>query len=137
VNHIEKNDTEKCVLIERLPDPIVSRRGTGPAICFRGAFLYAREYPQGKPPHEAKVFSVEIEITYYDKEILDRDDPIRRDYTIDVPINLGYKFTKKEFDAWVKELRQKRQKETRNKELAELEKLAKKYPNVIKSLRSN
>lgn len=45
------------------------------------------------------------------------------------PLELFTDFKKDEFDVWVKKVKEKRDGETKEKELAELKRLKEKYPN--------
>ena len=135
VDHIAKdkdNDAEHCVLIQR-PEgqPIAFHRGTGAAISFCDAHLYAMDYEK-RPPREAPVFRVKIDVAFYDKETLEDDYPreIRQEFEIQVPTALARNFTKQAFAAWIKKLRTAKEKEVREADMIEIKRLVAKYPGA-------
>ena len=124
-NHVSYS--KDCVLCE-LEGTIISHRGTGASISIKKTRLYAPDY-KTRPPTEADHFSLSFEVEYFceGEERSYDPDTYRRTYYVNPPVALELNFTKRGFDAWIKEMREKRDVEIEKPEREELKRLKKKY----------
>lgn len=109
---------------------LMSYRGTGRAVSLRETRLYAKDY-DNTPPTDCPFAGMELEVEYVheDNQGYDHPDTITRSYTLQPPIELLTDFKKDEFDVWVAKVKEKRDAETKEKDLVELKRLRELYPN--------
>jgi hypothetical protein len=105
-------------------------RGTGRAVSLRETRLWGKNY-DNDPPTECPFagMDVEVEYTHEDNNGMEHPETINKTYTLQPPIELLTEFNKDEFDVWVSKVKEKRDAETKEKELATLKELREKYPN--------
>lgn len=122
--HISKaND---CVLIKR-ENKIRWEKMHGPCIYLRRTHSYADSWRDIKDKRiPAKVFAMVFDVEYIPKSQIDHKWPLEtyhKTYDINVPIKLELNFTKKGFNKWITELRDKRNSEEKEQDIAELKRL--------------
>jgi len=118
--HIGNTNIETCAVIQL--EGRVAAQGGSNALSFNNWSVY----------HESLMFfRVEFTVDYYDNyQDYYNYDTFTRTYSLSVPIDLELNFTKKAFNTWVKEIKAKRDEETQEKDLKELDRLKKLYPRV-------
>lgn len=116
-DHISRDGD--CVLIERLAAVPGSSAASG--VRFR----------RSRINFEQQHITVDFVVGYYDR---DDDREFDRDYTLLVPIELFTDYSLARFNAWVGELRDKRDTAKTNAELVQLEALINKHPDAAKKL---
>ena len=129
-------DAKDCVIINR-EGCMVSHRGTGVSISLKEAHLHS-DYVCTKNCKRvpATTFQMKLTVEYFE-EGYEGEWPLRsydKTYYIDPPIKLEKKFTQKGFNAWVEELRKKRDRENEKEDIAQLKKLMKKYKGRLKEI---
>lgn len=133
VDHIAK--AKVCYIIDRLNNYVQEHRGTGAAVNYRDSWIYTGDLREGKKP---QFVGIKINVQYYDSEdaAFNSEDYRSHDnnYDISVPYELFGNFTKKGFDAWVAELKEKAVKDLPEKEMKQLSALMKRYPKGAKAL---
>lgn len=115
-------DSKDCAFFDR-EGCMVSHRGTGVAINLNEIALC--DFIKG-----GSWVTFRIQIEYWD-EGCEGSWPIQsyyKTYRIDIPAELFSNFTKKAFNAWIKELKAKKGNKVREEELKQLKRLKKKYP---------
>lgn len=130
----------ECFVIDCLTDwngepvDIPFYRGTGAAITIKDVHSYGDQYPGSSvKPVPSTVFCITIEVDY----VTEDGERTTRKYEIDVPTELEDDCTTDEFNArwnkWIDYLKAKRRATTGAAEIAELKRLAAKYPDALRS----
>jgi hypothetical protein len=122
---------QDCVFVDHEGRSLFWHRGSGP-VSFRSASLYA---PKSFSPRVESGIRLELAIDYYrDEDRSDESATRTESVIIGVPIDIELNFTPKKFNAWIAELKKERDFKRSKEDLVMLVKLAKKYPESIRSL---
>lgn len=127
-NHIA---TSEDVVIVSIPthNSIATHRGTGHAISLRDFGVYGKNYDTS-PPTEATAFWMKVSIgLVHISEDHDYGSEVDHGYNFNVPTELMFEFTEEKFNAWISDLRRKRDVIRTQKDDEALEKLISLYPD--------
>ncbi len=118
---------EECLLM--------THRGTGHAISLNSVHLFGKNYEES-PPVEQPTFFMEVEVEYVREDDTHMDHPptFTRKTPLNVPVTLAIDFQQEQFDLWVAKLKNRKEQEQQDAELAQLRELVKKYPSQSREL---
>lgn len=114
---------------------IMSYRGTGRSVRLHNVHLYSKNYEK-KPPEEANVFCMEVQVEYVNEEDSYQDHPptFVRTYRLNPPTDLAVNFSQDEFDAWVAQMREERLADEKTEDMKQLKRLTEKYPHETQQM---
>jgi len=130
-DYIYKHQGFNALVDHPVDHRIPCHRGTGPAINYVGASVYAMDYSV-RPAKEADVYRLEINVGYVHKDEWEDEYPTERfkKFEIQVPVDLEADFTQEKFRAWIDALAEQKKKKIQAEAVKQMRKLKAEHPDL-------